>query len=87
MQHPARAFAVFARVVNGYMEVYETMRGRKKLTLRALMGREKGELRLGCPEFGCLKPGPKIILVGGLSVEQLLIGQKGYSMNPCIMMF
>ena len=41
MQHPNRAFAVFARVVNGYLEVYETMRGSKKLTLRALMGREK----------------------------------------------
>jgi Ca-activated chloride channel family protein len=41
MQHPHRAFAVFARVVNGYLEVYETMRGSKKLTIRALMGREK----------------------------------------------
>jgi len=41
MQHPIRPFAVFARVVNGYLEVYETMRGSKKLTLRALMGREK----------------------------------------------
>jgi hypothetical protein len=41
MQHPHRAFAVFARVVNGYLDVYETMRGSKKLTLRALMGREK----------------------------------------------
>jgi Ca-activated chloride channel family protein len=41
MQHPNRAFAVFARVVNGYLEVYETMRGSKRLTLRTLMGREK----------------------------------------------
>jgi hypothetical protein len=41
MLHPTRAFAVFARVVNGYLEVYETMRGSRKLTLRALMGREK----------------------------------------------
>jgi hypothetical protein len=41
MQHPTRAFAVFARVVNEYLEVYETMRGSKKLTLRAPMGREK----------------------------------------------
>ena len=40
-QHPHRAFAVFAGVVNGYLEVYETMRGSKRLTLRALMGREK----------------------------------------------
>jgi hypothetical protein len=40
-QHPTRASAVFARVVNGYLEVYETMRRSKKLTLRALMGREK----------------------------------------------
>jgi Ca-activated chloride channel family protein len=41
MQHPNRAFAVFAKVVNGYLEVYETMRGSKRLTLRTLMGREK----------------------------------------------
>src|SRR5215216_697799 len=40
MQHPNRAFAVFARVVNGQLEVYETMRGSKRLTLRVLMGRE-----------------------------------------------
>jgi len=40
MQHPNRAFAVFARVVNGHLEVYETMRGSKRLTLRALMGKE-----------------------------------------------
>ncbi len=40
MQHPLRAFAVFARVVNGHLEVYETMRGSKKLTLRALLGKE-----------------------------------------------
>ena len=40
MQLPHRAFAVFARIVNGQLEVYETMRGSKKLTLRALMGRE-----------------------------------------------
>jgi len=41
MQHPHRAFAVSARVVNGCLEVYETMRGSRKLTLKALMGREK----------------------------------------------
>ncbi|MDT7543114.1 MAG: Ca-activated chloride channel [Acidobacteriota bacterium] len=40
MQHPNRAFAVFARVVNGQLEVYETMRGSKRLTLRALLGKE-----------------------------------------------
>jgi Ca-activated chloride channel family protein len=40
MQHPNRAFAVFARVVNGFLEVYETMRGSKRLTIRTLMGRE-----------------------------------------------
>ncbi|MBV9959415.1 MAG: VWA domain-containing protein [Acidobacteria bacterium] len=40
MQHPLRAFAVFARIVNGHLEVYETMRGSKKLTLRALLGKE-----------------------------------------------
>jgi Ca-activated chloride channel family protein len=40
MQLPHRAFAVFARVVNGHLEVYETMRGSKKLTLRALLGKE-----------------------------------------------
>ena len=40
MQLPHRAFAVFARIVNGQLEVYETMQGSKKLTLRTLMGRE-----------------------------------------------
>jgi hypothetical protein len=40
MQHPNRAFAVFARVVNGQLEVYETMRGSKRLTIRALLGKE-----------------------------------------------
>src|ERR1041384_7298352 len=40
MQHPNRAFAAFARVVNGHLEVYETMRGSKTLTLRALLGKE-----------------------------------------------
>jgi len=40
MQHPNRAFAVFARVVNGHLEVYETMRGSKRLTIRALLGKE-----------------------------------------------
>jgi len=40
MQLPNRAFAVFTSVVNGRLEVYETMRGRKRLTLRALLGKE-----------------------------------------------
>ena len=40
MQHPNRALAVFARIVNGHLEVYETMRGSKRLTLRALLDKE-----------------------------------------------
>src|SRR5437868_6125184 len=42
MQHPNRAFAVFARVVNGQLEVYETMPGSKRLTLAHPAGERIG---------------------------------------------